>query len=90
MSVGAVSPADPGACPFASRTVIAPKKDGSFRMCVDYQDVNAQTEKDSFPLPRIDQVLPLISRAKYFATLDMIMGYHQVEVDLRTGRRLRS
>ena len=81
MSVGAVSPADPGACPYASRTVIAPKKDGSLRMCVDYRDVNAQTIKDSFPLPRIDQVWPLICRAKYFASLDLIMGYYQVEVD---------
>ena len=53
MSVGAVSLADPCACPYASRTVIAPKKDGSLQMCVDYRGMNAQTVKDSFPLPRI-------------------------------------
>ena len=81
MSVGAISLADPGACPYASRTVVTPKKDGSMRMCVDYRDVNAQTEKNSFPLPRIDQVWPTHCRARYFASLDLIMGFHLVEVD---------
>ena len=51
------------------------------RMCVDYRDVNAQTEKNSFPLPRIDQIWPTLSRAKFFASLDLLMGLHQVEVD---------
>ena len=41
MSIGAVSPADPGACPYASRTVIAPMNDGPMRMCLDYRDMNA-------------------------------------------------
>ena len=81
MAIGAISEADPGACTYASRTVIAPKKDGTLRMCVDYRDLNAQTEKDTFPLPRIDQVWPTLSKAKYFAFLDLLMGYHQVEVD---------
>ena len=53
------------------------------RMCVDYRDVNAQIEKDSFPLPLIDQVWPTLSRDKYFASLDLLMGFHQVEVDPR-------
>ena len=62
MSVGAVSRANPGACPYASKTVIAPKKDDTMRMCVDYRDMNSQTEKDSYQLPRIDQVWPTISK----------------------------
>jgi hypothetical protein len=83
LSIGAISEADPGACPYASRTVIAPKKDGSLRMCVDYRDINAQTAKDAYPLPRIDTVWPTLAKAKYFAALDLIMGYHQVEVDAK-------
>ena len=73
--------ANPCACPYASRTVTTPTKDGSVRMCVDYRDINAQTEKDAYPLPRIEQVWPVLSKAQYFASLDLFMGYHQVEVD---------
>ena len=80
LEVCAISPADPGACPYASRTVFSPKKDGTLRLCVDYRDLNAQTEKDAFPLPRIDTVLPALKQAKYFASLDLLIGYHQVEV----------
>ena len=49
-------------------------------MCVDYCDFNAQTEKDAFPLIRIDTVWPALTKAKYFASLDLLMGYHQVGV----------
>ena len=41
MSFSAISPADPGACPYASKAVVTPKKDGTMRMCVVYRDVNA-------------------------------------------------
>ena len=83
MSVGAISPADSGACPYASRTVATPKKNDSMRICIDYRDINAQTEMDSFPLPLIDQVWPTLSCARYFASLDFLTGFHQVEVDSR-------
>ena len=52
-------------------------------MCVDYRDVNAQTDKDSVPLPRIHHVWPTLSRARFFASLDLLMGFDQVEVDQR-------
>ena len=81
LSIGAISKADPGACPYASRIVITPKKDGSVRMCVDYRDINAQTAKDAYPLPRIDQVWPVLAKARYFSSLDLLMGYHLVEVE---------
>jgi hypothetical protein len=81
LNIGAISRAEPGECPYASRTVLVPKKDGSTRTCVDYRDLNAQTEKDSYPLPRIDEVWPALSKARYFAAFDLLMGYHQVEVE---------
>ena len=56
MSVGAIFPAEPEACLYTYRTVIVPKTDGSMRICVDYRDVNAQTENNSLLLARIDQV----------------------------------
>ena len=45
LSIRAISEADPGACPYASRTLTTPKKYGSVQMCVDYRDINAQTKK---------------------------------------------
>ena len=83
LAIGAISEADPGTCPYASRTVTTQKKDGSVRMCVDYRDINAQTEKDAYPLPRIDQVWPVLPKARYMASIDLLIGYHQVEVDSR-------
>jgi len=50
-------------------------------MCIDYRQLNTQTEKDAYPLPRIDEVWQALCNAKYFATLDLLMGYHQVEID---------
>ena len=83
MSVGAISPADSGACLYASRTVNTPKKDGTMKMCVDYRDVNVQTEKDVFYIPRINKVWPTLSRARFFASLDLVISFHQVKVDPR-------
>ena len=48
LDVGAISSADPGACPYASRTVFSTKNDATLRVCIDYRDLNAQTEKDVF------------------------------------------
>ena len=51
-------------------------------MCVDYRDVNAQSKKNFFRLSRIDQVWPTLSRKRFFESLDLLMGFHQVEVVL--------
>ena len=53
------------------------------RLFVDYRDVNAQTVKDAFPLPLIDQDWPLLSKAKCFASLDLLIEYHQVVMDMK-------
>ena len=81
LSIGAIAEADPGECPYASRCVVVEKKDGSHRLCVDYRRLKAITVKDSYTLPRIDEILASLGKARYFASLDLIMGYHQVEVE---------
>ena len=81
VAIGAISETDPGAYLYASRTVTTPKKDGSLRMCVDYRDINAQTEKDAYPLPRIDQIFGRFWQRLDTSGLDLLMEYHQVEVD---------
>ena len=85
MSVNGISPADLGAYPYASRTVVTPKKDGTMRICIDYRNVNAQTAKDFFPCRESTKTL---SRARYFASLDLLMGFHQVEVNPRKRAKI--
>ena len=55
--LGIISIADAGLCPYAAQIVIVPKKDSTWRMCVDYRGLNEQTVKDAYNLPRIDEIL---------------------------------
>ncbi len=66
--------------PWSSGVVLARKKDGKLRMCVDYRALNQRTVKDAYALPRIDEVLDALAGAKYYTVLDMKSGYYQVEV----------
>ena len=68
------------ASPWASPVVIVRKKDGALRFCVDYRRLNAVTRKDTFPLPRIDDLLDQLKGKKIFTTLDAKRGYFQIRV----------
>ena len=67
--------------PYASPIVVVKKKDGSMRLCVDYRKLNQKTVKDAYPLPRIAESWDALKGAKYFTTLDLASGYHQVAMD---------
>ena len=57
------------------------KKDGSLRFCVDYRQLNCATEKDSYPLPNIEDTFNALAGAQYFSSLDLASGYWQVELE---------
>lgn len=50
-------------------------------MVVDYRQLNKKLLADKFPLPRIDDILDQLGRAKYFTTLDLMSGFHQIEIE---------
>ena len=49
-------------------------------MCIDYRRLNQDTIKDAYALPRIDDIITELRGAKYFASLDLLMGYHQISI----------
>ena len=72
---GVISPSN---SPWASPIVLTIKQDGSPRMCIDYRKLNCVTERDSFPLPRMDDLLDRLGESTCRSTLDLQSGYHQI------------
>lgn len=66
--------------PWASPIIFVKKSDGSLRLCVDYRRLNEVTEKDSYPLPRDDDLFAKLQGCSYFTSLDFIGGYWQIAV----------
>lgn len=65
---------------WVSPLVIVPNKNGKWRICVDYRELNKATQKDHFPLPFIDQVLDTLEGNKFFSFLDGFSGYNQIQI----------
>eukprot|EP00253_Pinus_taeda_P025902 PITA_25902 len=70
----------PSTSPCGSAIILMRKKDGSWRMCIDYRALNKITIKNRYPLPLIDDLLDQLKEAVYFTKLDLHSGYHQFRV----------
>lgn len=71
---------------YASPVVLAKKKDGTARLCIDYRQLNKKIVKDRYPLPVIEDQLDLLQGAKFYSTLDLRNGFFHVLVDERSRK----
>lgn len=65
---------------WGSVVVFVAMSDGSLRLCVDYRDLNKQTLKNKYPLPRIDDLFDQLSGARFFSKMDLASGFHQLRI----------
>ncbi|GJT13142.1 putative reverse transcriptase domain-containing protein [Tanacetum coccineum] len=79
--------------PWGASVLFVKKKDGSFRMCIDYRELNKLTVKNRYPFPRIDDLFDQLQGCSFYSKIDLRSGYHQLRVHeediLKTAFRTR-
>ncbi|GJR42680.1 putative reverse transcriptase domain-containing protein [Tanacetum coccineum] len=70
----------PSSSPCGAPVLFVKKKDGSFRMCIDYRELNKLTVKNCYPLPRIDDLFDQLQGSSVYSKIDLRSGYHQLRV----------
>ncbi|GJZ42282.1 putative reverse transcriptase domain-containing protein [Tanacetum coccineum] len=70
----------PSSSPWGAPVLFIKNKDGSFRMCIDYQELNKLTVKNRFPLPRIDDLFDQLQGSSIYSKINLRSGYHQLRV----------
>nr|GEW47310.1 putative reverse transcriptase domain-containing protein [Tanacetum cinerariifolium] len=70
----------PSSSPWGAPVLFVKKKDGSFRMCIDYRELNKLIMKNRYPLPRIDDLFDQLQGSSIYSKIDLRFGYHQLRV----------
>ncbi|GJX73415.1 putative reverse transcriptase domain-containing protein [Tanacetum coccineum] len=70
----------PSSSPWGAPVLFVKKKDGSFRMCIDYRELNKLTVKNRYPLPRIDDMFDQLQGSRVYSKIDLWSGYDQLRV----------
>ncbi|GJU54646.1 putative reverse transcriptase domain-containing protein [Tanacetum coccineum] len=70
----------PSSSPWGAPVLFVKKKDGSFRMCIDYRELNKLTVKNRYPLPRIEDLFDQLQGSSVYSKIDLRSGYHQLRV----------
>ena len=70
-----------GHSPWNSPTILVKKPNGSYRLVIDFRKVNQCIKGDSYPLPRIQDLLVQLKKSRIFSHLDLVSGYHQVPLE---------
>ena len=78
LEFGAIRPSQSAWC---NAMVLVRKKDGSLCFCIDFCHLNAHTKQDSYPLPRIQEVLESLVGTGHFSCLDLKSGFWQIKMD---------
>ena len=66
--------------PWGAPILLLKKKEDTWRMCINYRRLNKVTIKNSYPLPRADDLIDRLQGARYFTKLDLRTGYHQIRI----------
>ncbi|GJT43156.1 putative reverse transcriptase domain-containing protein [Tanacetum coccineum] len=70
----------PSSSPWGAPVLFVKKKDGSFRMCIDYLELNKSTVKNRYPLPRIDDLFDQRQGSSVYSKIDLRLGYYQLRI----------
>ncbi|GJV93987.1 putative reverse transcriptase domain-containing protein [Tanacetum coccineum] len=70
----------PSLSPLGAPVLFVKKKDGSFRMCIDYHELNKLTVKNRYPLLRIDDLFDHLQGSSVYSKIDLRSGYHQLRI----------
>jgi hypothetical protein len=81
LAIGFIQPVEEAT--WLSHIMAMPKKNGKFRICVDFRMLNKATKKDPYPLPFFDEVLNIIARYEAYSFLDGYLGYRQISITLK-------